>query len=187
MPAILSDRSKLESTSITGNWELSNSYKKHFIDPVYTATGPKGVLGDDQVVTSQSVCGLANPIGNHFSGLYDAVFIGTGMTEDFWINTLLPHSSMCQINDREFISLETSFTEQCKRYPEVYPLEKLPYFKQKMAVSLSSLLSLHPDKISMQVTYESSIFYTLIKGRLTVYLQHYLEVDDDTDEAIVTI
>ena len=50
------------------------------------------------------------------------------------------------------------------------------------------LLHSNPDKISLQLTNEGSIFYTVYKNDIHLYFEHYLMEDfDGKDESIVSV
>lgn len=91
-------------------------------------------------------------------------------------------------NHRQFIKLEETFQEQLNNYPEIYSDLNAYVLKEKMKLSVDAILSCYPEKVSLEVTAEGSLFYTFLKDDLTVYFQHFLlEEFDDSDEAIVTI
>ena len=57
-----------------------------------------------------------------------------------------------------------------------------------MKISSDAILKIFPDRVSLEITDEGSIFYKIIKGDTTVFFEHFLiDEDDDTDEAIITV
>lgn len=91
-------------------------------------------------------------------------------------------------NHRQFIKLEETFQEQLNNYREIYGSLNVYVLQEKMKLSADSLLSCYPEKVSLEVTAEGSLFYTFLKDDFTVYFQHFLvEEFDDSDEAIVSI
>lgn len=99
---------------------------------------------------------------------------------------VLPQNSFN--NNRQFIRLEQSFQQQLDLLSNIFEGQKSYILKEKMKISVDVILNCSPDKISLQLTEEGSIFYTFLKDGSTVYFQHYLiDEYDDSDEAIVSI
>jgi hypothetical protein len=91
-------------------------------------------------------------------------------------------------NNRQFIQMEQTFLKQLQQSAGFFEGHNTFFLKEKMKMSADALLNYSPDKISLQLTNEGSIFYTLFKDGLTIYLQHYITDDhDDTDEAIISV
>jgi hypothetical protein len=91
-------------------------------------------------------------------------------------------------SNKQFIRLEQSFLDQLKKYGHFFEGHSEYLLQEKMKLSADILLNCNPDKISLQVTDEGSIFYTLIKDDITIYFQHYIVDEfDGSDEAIVTV
>jgi hypothetical protein len=88
---------------------------------------------------------------------------------------------------RQFIKLEQSFLRQLNSN-DAFEGQNKYFLQEKMRISADTLLNCFPDKVSLEVTNEGSIFYTLIKDDLRIYFQHYLiDEFDDTEEALVSI
>jgi len=89
---------------------------------------------------------------------------------------------------RQYIKLEQSFLKQLDENHEVFKNQNRYLFKEKMKLSAEVILDSIPDKISLQLIDEGSIFYIAIKDNLKIYLEHFL-IDDynENDEAIITI
>ncbi len=91
-------------------------------------------------------------------------------------------------NLKQFIRLEKSFKSQLENDPGIFGNQNTYVLQENMKISAEALLDCMPEKISLRVTDEGSIFYTVIKGDLKIYLQHFLINEfDDTDEAIISI
>jgi hypothetical protein len=91
-------------------------------------------------------------------------------------------------NNRQFIHLQQSFTQCLDQNLSVFEGQNNYVLDEKMRLSADALLNYCPDKISLQVTDEGSIFYTLSKDELSIYFQHFLIDDQDgSDEAIITV
>ena len=99
---------------------------------------------------------------------------------------VLPQNSFN--SNRQFIKLEQSFHQQLDLLSNIFVGQKRYILEEKMKTSVDVILNCSPDKISLQLTHEGSIFYTFLKDESTVYFQHYLiEEFDDSDEAIISI
>lgn len=91
-------------------------------------------------------------------------------------------------NIRQFIKLEKSFLKQLEESADIFEYQNIFSLHEKMKISAEALLDCMPDKISLRITDEGSTFYTIIKGNLKIYFQHFLiEEFDDSDEAIISI
>jgi len=89
--------------------------------------------------------------------------------------------------NRQFIALEKSFLKQLEQDPDFIQGANPYVLREKMKLSANAILAYAPDKISLQLT-EESIFYTLIKDDITLYLQHCLVDElDGRDEALISI
>jgi hypothetical protein len=109
---------------------------------------------------------------------------------DFWkrINDDFSHSQTDFNSTRQFIKLEQSFNEQLETCTQVLNERQKYSLKEKFKVSVNIILNYIPDKVSLELTNEISIFYKIIKEDLNIYFEHYLiEEFDDTDEAIITV
>jgi hypothetical protein len=90
-------------------------------------------------------------------------------------------------SNRQYIKLEQSFKQQLDSF-KIFSDQNQYLLKEKMKLSAEAILNYSPDKISLQLTYEGSIFYTFIKGNTVIYFQHFLiDEFDDSDEAIISI
>ncbi len=99
-----------------------------------------------------------------------------------WRNTPIDNTT------RDFIKLEQSFFTQMKQHEAFFDGQNQYALHEKMKLSSELLLYSSPDAISLQLTEEGSIFYTVRKNEFYIYLQHYLiDEFDETDEAIVSI
>lgn len=60
--------------------------------------------------------------------------------------------------------------------------------EEKMRISLDALLNLVPDNISLEISYDGSVYYKLLKDNYQIFFEHFLiDEFDDADEAIFTI
>ena len=91
-------------------------------------------------------------------------------------------------SDKKFILFKNSFKSQFDSLLAFFSELDFEEANEKLSSSLSSLLDTNPDAISMELTHEQSIFYTVKKDDYTFFLQHFLnEIDEDADEAILTV
>lgn len=89
-------------------------------------------------------------------------------------------------NNRQFIKLQQAFDQQIKLRKDLIG-DCSTDIEANFKYSSESLLNFSPDKISLQLTDDMSIFYTILKEDLTIYFEHFLTDDFDSDEAIVSI
>ena len=64
---------------------------------------------------------------------------------------------------RQFINLEKSFLKQLEEDNDVFQNQNSFLLQEKMKISAEALLDCKPHKISLRLTDEGSIFYTLIE------------------------
>ena len=111
----------------------------------------------------------------------------TGMMQNAGAeNSLIPTNSFK--NNKQFIKLYQSFSEQLEMHGNIFFGENNYSLQEKMKISSDAILKIFPDKVSLEVTQEGSIFYKVIKGDTSIFFEHFLiDEYDDTDEAIITI
>lgn len=91
-------------------------------------------------------------------------------------------------NNRQFIKLQQSFDHQLKLKEELFRDYPIDILTEKFKYSAELILNFIPDKITLQLTDDLSIFYTIMKGDFTVYFEHYITEDyGSSDEVIVSI
>lgn len=146
--------------------DMPNNHKDSFQNlAIYAFTG-----------TSSTGFYLTNTLQ---SGLYSYSEMFSNLND--WNNTPID-------NNKKFIKLDQSFSTQIQQTPEIFNGQNIYSLKEKMKLSTDPLLSCVPDKISLELTHEGSIFYTLIKNDIKIYFQHFLiDEFDDSDEAIVSV
>ncbi len=93
------------------------------------------------------------------------------------------------IGIRQFIKLEESFLSQLEENEHEIFVGKNRYsLREKMKISADAILKFSPEKISLELTSEGSIFYKMIKGEFKIFIEHYLiDEYDGKDEALMTI
>lgn len=91
-------------------------------------------------------------------------------------------------NNRQFIKLQQSFDQQLKLKEELFSDYPKYILKEKFKYSVEPILNFSPDKVTLQLTDDLSIFYTILKGDFTVYFEHFITEDyGSSDEVIVSI
>ncbi len=89
---------------------------------------------------------------------------------------------------RKYIKPIQSFTKQYKELSEVFFGQNEYILQEKLKLSLDALVACNPDKILLEVTREGSVFYTIQKGVMKIYFQHFLiDSYDNSDEAVVSV
>ncbi|MEO5995265.1 MAG: hypothetical protein ABIN89_01115 [Chitinophagaceae bacterium] len=112
----------------------------------------------------------------------------TGLITGQEISDLRSDPTQDYKNTRQFIKLDQAFREQLKEYSEAFKGKTNFALKELMNLSSDILLKTLPDKISLQLTEEGCIFYTLLKNNITIFFSHYLTADiHDIDESIISI
>lgn len=92
-------------------------------------------------------------------------------------------SSQPVSSDRQFIKLLESFKQKSQEL-EIPDGQSEYSWTEKMKISANELLEIiRPDKISLDITHDKSIFYTLIKNDITIFFEHFLvdEYDENDD------
>src|SRR5579863_4432675 len=77
-----------------------------------------------------------------------------------WTNTPVPTDE----SNRQYISLEQSFLSQIDKHKMIFEGQNTYSLQEKMKISTEVLLSSKPDKMSLQITDEGSIFYSVFKN-----------------------
>jgi len=89
---------------------------------------------------------------------------------------------------RPFIKLQRSFNQQLSRWSGDFCGQSNYVLREKMKLSAELLLHCSPDAISLELTEEGSIFYTVRKNHFSLYLDHYLAGEiEGKDESIVSV
>jgi len=89
---------------------------------------------------------------------------------------------------RQFILLEQSFLQQLEKFPEIFDGQNKYALQEKIKLSADAILNCLPDRVSLELTHDGSIFYTFFKDNSTIYFEHFLiDEFDDSDESIITI
>lgn len=86
--------------------------------------------------------------------------------------------------NKKFVRYESSFLAQFKSLSEFYSDISYDSAKSILASSLSYLLELKPELLKLELTTDRAIFYTFKKNDYSLYIQHFLDVDDDEDDEV---
>jgi hypothetical protein len=117
---------------------------------------------------------------SNLTGTHSYISSGTGRNE--------VKNTPIDTTNKLFIKLEQTFLNQLDNYSQIFDNQNKFLLQEKMKLSTDPLLHCYPDRISLEVTEEGSIFYTIIKNDIIIYLQHFLiDEFDNSDEAIVNV
>jgi|SRR6185437_12454792 len=149
--------------------EFNSNQQVVWIAKNYTGSGSTGLLrdnfSDDEIVFFHS---KQPGFRENYPGTYNSILISN--------------------SDRKLIHFEKSFKNQFELLSAYFQNLNFQEANEKLSSSLISLLNINPDVISMELTRDKSIFYTLKKQDYTFFIQHFLnEIEDDEDEAILTV
>jgi hypothetical protein len=87
-----------------------------------------------------------------------------------------------------FIRLKKQFDRQLSEVDGIFDGQSEYTLEEKMKISLNALLDLGPDNISLEVSYDGSVYYKMIFGNYHIFFEHFLiDEFDDSDEAIFTV
>lgn len=91
-------------------------------------------------------------------------------------------------NNRQFIRLYETFNSALKKMPKLTEEQTLYSLLEKMKFSSNLLLKFNPDRISLQLTDDGAIYYTLLINNITLYVSQYLNADvEGIDEFLVSV
>ena len=145
---------------------------------------------------------LQQPVGNHALSAAVPAFFESGTSSYSpskipWSNNsgesyaslvspVLPRNPFR--GQRQLVNLHKSFVSQLHGKRGVLAGQPDYLLEEKMKLSVEPILACSPDKISLEVTWDGSIFYKAIKNNLTIHFEHFLVDEfDGTDEAILII
>jgi hypothetical protein len=90
--------------------------------------------------------------------------------------------------DRLFLKLHEAFKNQLRDNRELFQGKSDYELMERMHVSAELLIAFEPEKISLQLTNDRAVYYTVIKNHITLFFSHYLDCDtNDTDEVLLSI
>ncbi len=90
-------------------------------------------------------------------------------------------------HDNKFIELHSSFSKQMKELHNYYTEIDDEKIQTSLATISTNLLSLDPRVISIQLTYDKSLLYTLFKDGNSVSYELFFGLDEETEnEAVIT-
>jgi len=92
-------------------------------------------------------------------------------------------------NNKKYLKLASKIKSQLKAKSELY--NNFPDFliEKEFAICTNELLEMQPDLISVELTSESSLFYTVRKNSFTLFFQYFLNDDkfDKSEEALLSM
>lgn len=90
--------------------------------------------------------------------------------------------------NKQLINLENSLRNQLKERGGTFAEKSHFQVIEAMKISSDLLIGIKPDKISVQLTDDEALYYTVIKDSLIINLSHYISSDCyDLDEALFSI
>jgi hypothetical protein len=85
--------------------------------------------------------------------------------------------------NKQYIKCTDQFRRQCASFfPNLNPEQLL----EVLQLSLGPILKMKFDSITLEITSEQSVYYTLKKDEFTFFFQHFLLAESDEDEAMLT-
>ena len=92
-------------------------------------------------------------------------------------------------NNKTYLKLVSKIKNQLKVKSKLYIDLPSSFVEQEFAVCTNDLLELQPDLISVELTSESSLFYTVRKNSFTLFFQYFLSENkfDKSEEALLSM
>ncbi len=90
-------------------------------------------------------------------------------------------------NSKKFVRYVQKFIKEFSEAKDNLQNITLEDAKQKLEESLSELIVFNFDAFSLEVTSDATIFYSLKKDNLSFYIDHYLDLNEESEEMILTI
>ena len=114
----------------------------------------------------------------------------TSIPQEHNIVTISPLDFLYSMNiqqEKKFIAIHNSFDKQFEKLRGYYDGINEQDIRRSLSSISDSLLDIHPDKISLQLTYDQSLFYIMFKGSKTIYYELFLDKEKSQNEVIVTV
>ncbi|SHE53604.1 hypothetical protein SAMN03080594_101548 [Arenibacter palladensis] len=93
--------------------------------------------------------------------------------------------------DRDRINIQSreTFKNQLKHYLPFYEQHDFnkDYLMFYFNKTIQEVLSISPEKLNVELTYDLSIFYSIFKNGHKAYLEFFLVDEEDTENAMLTI
>lgn len=92
-------------------------------------------------------------------------------------------------NDKILINTRLSIKNQLKHYLSYYEENRInqKYLNYIFETSLNEILKFNPDRLSVEITHDFSLFYTIFKNDIKVYLEFFLKNEEDEDSAMLSV
>lgn len=121
---------------------------------------------------------------------------GTKADNDLiWGSEMLSNNSSTvfnyeQFNDnKKFLKLQSKLKKQIQAKKEFYKNISSNSIESEFALCTNDLLEIKPDLISVELTTEHSLFYTIKKNSYTLFFQYFLSENNlnDLEEALLSV
>ena len=91
-------------------------------------------------------------------------------------------------NDKLLINSKNSFDIQMNSSFKYFDTENITkrYLEYFFNTTTNELLSMNPEELSVELTHDASVFYTIIKSGIKIYVEFYLEQEEDEQQAMIT-
>ena len=92
-------------------------------------------------------------------------------------------------NDKILIDTRLSIKNQLKHYLSYYEENRInkEYLNYIFETSLNEILKFNPEKLSVEITHDYSLFYSIFKNDIKVYLEFFLKNEEDEDSAMLSV
>lgn len=92
--------------------------------------------------------------------------------------TIRPHTKLFVKYFQKFDKEYNQNIDNLKKY-------SAEWVRKKFVSSLSYLLTLDPDALSIEISEDATLFYTIKKNNFTFYIDQYIDSEDNVDEEFV--
>jgi len=103
-------------------------------------------------------------------------------SEDAFISendqTIRPHTKL-------FVKYFQKFDKEYNQNVDSLKKYSAEWVRKKFVSSLSYFLTLNPDALSIEISEDATLFYTIKKNNFTFYIDQYIDSEDNVDEEFV--
>ncbi len=92
-------------------------------------------------------------------------------------------------NNKKFLKLQSNLKKQIEAKKEFYRNISSNSIESEFALCTNDLFEIKPDLISVELTTEQSLFYTIKKNSFTLFFQHFLFENNfnDVEESLLSV
>lgn len=111
-----------------------------------------------------------------------------GIGKYLWELKSLETRSNTSKSDKKLVKLINSFDKQLSVIKDNYKEYSVNFLQMQVAEISNAILEYIPDVLSLQLTYDKSIFFTFKKEKYSIYLEvYFVEGKDDIEDVVLTI